>query len=292
MATATLGFGLVSIPVKVYLAASAESVSFNGLTSDGHRTKQKIVDEVTGLEVERDTLLKGYEHAKGQYVTFTPDEVKALESAADKTIAIEACVGVGTVDLLQAEKSYYLGPDKGAERAYALLLSTLVDTSKAAVAQWGTRGREHLVLIRPHHGGLVMHTLFYADEVRDQTEVTGGLAKLEASDRERGMARMLVEQMSGAFDPASYRDRYRERVLDAVKAKVEGREVVIPEAPAGTKIVDLFEALRMSISGGVASAAANETSAESASTESASAESASSGKAKGGRKSKSKTAAA
>jgi DNA end-binding protein Ku len=247
MGSATLGFGLVSIPCKIYLAASAEAVSFNGITPSGHRVKQRTVDEVTGEEVERDALLKGYEHARGQFVTFTPDELKALEAAADKSITIEACVPLDDVDLVQAEKSYYLGPDKGGDKAYALLLATLEGAKRGAVAQWATRGREHLVLVRPHQGVLVMHTLYYSDEVRDQSEIAKAIPPLLASDRELSMARTLVEQMAGAFDPNAYRDRYRERVLAAAAAKVAGEEVVIPTAPVGPRVADLFEALRLSI---------------------------------------------
>lgn len=248
-ANGTISFGLVAIPVKFYLACSPEAVAFNQFTPDGHRIKQKLVDEVTGQEVDRETLSKGYEYAKGQFVVFTADEIKALETAGDKTVEIEACVPLSEIDLFQVEKTYYLGPDKGGDKAYGLLVDTLEAAGKGAVAQWSTRGREHLVLIRSYRGGLLLHTLFYTDEVRDQSLVTGAVAKLVMGERERTLAARLVDQMSGSVDLASYRDRYRERVLAAVQAKVDGKEVVIPTMPAAPQIIDLFEALKLSLGG-------------------------------------------
>jgi DNA end-binding protein Ku len=250
MASSTITFGMVAIPVKFYLAASPEQVAFNQFTASGHRVKQKLVDDTTGEEVDRDALSKGYEYAKGQYVTFGKDELQALELAGDKTVSIEKCVLASEIDLFQVEKTYYLGPDKGGDRAYGFLVETLAETGKVAIAQWGQRGREHLVAIRSYRGGLLLHALYYADEIRPQEEVTAQVAKFTTSDREKALARLLVEQMTeSGFDLGVYKDRYRERVLAAVDAKVAGREIVIPAAQAAPQIVDLFEALKRSIKG-------------------------------------------
>lgn len=248
MGTGTVSFGMVAIPVKFYLAVSPEAVRFNQLTSEGHRVKQRLVDVMTGDEVQPADLLKGYEYARGQYVTFTPSEIKDLElTAADKIVSIEACVPASDLDLVQVEKSYYLGPDKGGDKAYRLLVDTLAETGRVAIAQWATRGREHLVAIRAHGGGLLLHTLYYQDEVRAQRDVLDGVAVVESTDRERELARMLVTQMGGTFELSRYQDRYRQRVLAAVDAKVAGREVVLPAVAAAPQIVDLYEALTKSL---------------------------------------------
>jgi DNA end-binding protein Ku len=247
-ATGTLTFGLVAIPVKFYLAVSAEDVRFNQITSDGHRVKQKLVDEVTGAEVERDSLLKGYEYAKGQFVAFTREEIEKLESASDKTIAIETFVPVTILDPMMVEKTYYLGPDKGGDRAYGIMVKALSETGRGALAQWSTRGREHLVFVRAYRGGLLLHTLYYADEIRNQAEVTDTVASFTYSPQEEELARVLIERMSAPrFDPSLYRDRYRERVLEAVNAKVGGKEIVVPVVSPAPHVIDLFEALKRSV---------------------------------------------
>jgi DNA end-binding protein Ku len=233
-------------------------VRFNQLTSDGHRVKQKLVDAITGDEVQPADLLKGFEYARGQYVTFSPNELKDLElTAADKIVSIEACVPASDLDLVQVEKSYYLGPDKGGDKAYQLLVDTLEETGRVAIAQWAMRGREHLVAIRAHGGGLLLHTLYYQDEVRAQSDVLDGVVTFDSTARERELARMLVTQMGGSFELSRYQDRYRQRVLAAVDAKVAGREVVLPAVQAAPQIVDLYEALTKSLADAQDKAKAN-----------------------------------
>lgn len=248
-ATGTITFGLVAIPVRFFLAVAKEDISFNQFTKAGSRVKQQLVEITTGRVLDKDEeLLKGYEYTRGQFVTFTKDEIKDLESESDRSVTIEACVPATSVDLFQIERTYYLGPDKGADRAYGLLVKVLAESGKAAVAQWSTRGREHLVLVRSYRGGLLLHTLYYQDEVRNQAEVTDAVATFEVSPQEEELARLLVDRMSAPrFDVASYQDRYRARVLEAVQAKVAGKAIVVPAPTVAPMILDVFEALKRSL---------------------------------------------
>lgn len=256
-ATATITFGLVAIPVRFFLAVAKEDIQFNQITKAGSRVKQQLVEVTTERVIPKDEeLLKGYEYARGQFVTFTKDEIKDLESESDRTVSIEACVPATSVDLFQIERSYYLGPDKGADRAYGLLVKILAESGKAAVAQWSTRGREHLVLVRSYRGGLLLHTLYYSDEVRNQAEVTDTVATFTVSPQEEELARLLVDRMSAPrFDVAAYQDRYRARVLEAVNAKVAGKAIVVPTPTPAPLVIDLFEALKRSIAENKAQAA-------------------------------------
>jgi DNA end-binding protein Ku len=239
-------FGLVSVPVKVYTAASAENVSFNMLTPAGNRVKQSYTDAVTGDKIEQRDCNKGYEVAKDQYVVFTADEIKALEAERDKIMDIKEFVDADSLDPAQVEKSYYLGPDKGGDKAYLLLSETMNAMGKVAVAQWAARGKEQLVIIRPYKGGLILHQMYYANEVRDFSEVPSG--KLPVSDAERNMAGMLVSALStGAFEPTKYEDGYVKRVQAAIERKTAGIPApVVPSAPAPA-VIDLLAALKASI---------------------------------------------
>lgn len=244
--SATITFGLVSIPVKLYTAASSEAVSFNMLSPAGNRLSQKMVDKVTGEEVQRNDTLKGYEYAKDQYVSFTADELKTLEAASDKTVDIKEFVELSSVDLLQVEKSYYLGPDKGGDKGYALLARTMREMGKVAVAQWAARGKEQLVLVRPYKDGLVLHQMYYAAEVRDFEEIE--VAKLEIAEAESEMAKLLIEKLStGGFDPSKYEDTYRKRVKEAVDQKVAGQDVILPGPAPQKDVTDLFAQLKASL---------------------------------------------
>lgn len=247
-ASALVSFGLVTIPVKVYAATSTNSVQFNLITKAGNRIKQKLVDSATEQETTHQECLKGYEYAKDQFVSFTPDELKALETAgADKTMAIQEFVDATSLDSLYVEKSYYLGPDKGGDRGYSLLSTMMTKLGKVAIAQWTNRGRDHLVVIRPYGIGLLLQQCFYEDEIRDFEDIT--IAKFEMSKPEEVVAEQLVRALStGAFDPAKYEDRYAKRVLAAVEKKVAGEEfAVIPEV-AKVNVLDLYEGLKASLS--------------------------------------------
>lgn len=239
-------FGLVSIPVKVYTAASPEAVSFNMITPGGNRAKQHYTDAVTGDKVEQKDCAKGYEVAKDQYVVFSTDEIKALEVEKDKCMDIKEFVDADSLDLAAVEKSYYLGPDKGGDKGYRLLSETMKAMGKVAVAQWAARGKEQLIVIRPYKDGLILHQMFYANEVRDFEEV--GCAKLQISDAERNMAGMLVTALStGAFEPAKYEDGYVKRVQAAIERKVAGIPTPAAAPVAAAPIIDLLAALKASI---------------------------------------------
>jgi DNA end-binding protein Ku len=241
-----ISFGLVSIPVKMYVACSEEKVSFNMITPTGNRVKQKLVDEVTGEEVSRDTCSKGFEHTKGQYVTFTPAEIKAMEAVKSEQMEIAEFVPLSTVDFLQVEKSYYIGPDKGGAKPYRLLAKVLKDQDRVAVARWSTRGKEQLVLIREYQGGLVLHQMYYHNEQRDFNEVCGD--DVVISGDELSMAAKLVKfKASERFAAQNYSDAYVQRVKDAVQAKLEGKEISVEAPVAAAPVSNLMDALKASL---------------------------------------------
>ncbi len=249
LATATITFGLVAIPVKVYVSASSEAVAFNQINpTTGNRVKQKLVDAVTGDELDRAALSKGYEYTKGQFVTFTEDELKALESVTTKTVDVQEFVPVDSIDPIAIEKTYFLGPDKGGDKGYALLTETLASTGTVAVAQWSNRGRVHLVTLTAHAGGLVMRLMYYASETRDFAEVLDNVAKLTISEPERAMAGQLVAALSKpAYDPARYADTYAVAVRKAADEKAASGGFTVAAAAPNAVVLDLFEALKKSL---------------------------------------------
>src|SRR5262245_1532522 len=256
-----ISFGLVSIPIRMYTAASAGGVSFNQLHQKcGGRIRQQQICPTCNEVVERSTLVKGYEFAKDQYVQFTEEELKSLEGEASKMIDIAEFVPLSQVDPIYFEKTYYLGPDKGGEKAYRLLADAMKAEGRVALAKYVMRGKENLVLIRAAQEGLMLHTMFFADEIRDFGEVDKGEdAKLKPGEME--LAQRLVGELSAdAFKPEKYSDEYRGRVLEMVEAKVEGKEVtsLAPQAQR-TQVIDLMDALKQSLGkrGGAGSPAAD-----------------------------------
>jgi DNA end-binding protein Ku len=247
--TATISFGLVSVPVNVYSASeSRQSVSFNLLSrKSGARLKQQYIDPKSNEVVARDEMVKGYEFAKDQYVVFSPEELKALEEKSSSTIDIAEFVPLAKVEREYLDKVYYLGPDKGGDRAYRLLAEALQQSGRAALGQYAARGQQHLVLLRPRNGVLVMEQLHYADELRPTSEVP--LGEGEVKPTELALARQLIEQTANDdFQPEKYRDVVRERVLEAINRKVEGQEITAePSRDGGGKIIDLMEALKASL---------------------------------------------
>jgi DNA end-binding protein Ku len=247
--SATVSFGLVSIPVRLYVATHSEQPSFNlihGVCKS--RIKQQTWCPRCERVVERSELVKGREVAKDQYVLFTDEELKALEAAASQAIDIQEFVPLADVDPVYFQDTHYLGPDKGGDKAYQLLAEAMRDTGMVALAQHVTRGKERLVLIRPFADGLSLHTLYYADEVRDFDDVERG-PKATVKPAETTLARKLIEQLAGEkFAPEQYHDHWRERLQEAVDRKVAGEEVSVPEAPrAETKVIDIMEALKQSL---------------------------------------------
>jgi DNA end-binding protein Ku len=247
--SANISFGLVSIPIKMFTAASAGGVSFNQIHQKcGGRIKQQQICPTCNEVVERSTLVKGYEFSKDQYVQFTDDELKALEGETSRMIDIAEFVPLDQVDPIYFEKTYYLGPDKGGEKAYRLLADTMKGSSRVALAKYVMRGKENLVLIRASQNGLMLHSMFFADEIRDFSEVDKGEnAKLKPGEME--LAQRLVNELAtDKFKPEQYTDEYRTRVLEAVEAKVEGKEVtsLAPQAQRA-QVIDLMDALKQSL---------------------------------------------
>jgi DNA end-binding protein Ku len=249
LGSGTISFGLVSIPVKLYTAASSGNVSFNLLHAKcGSRIKQQTFCPVDNEVVERSALVKGYEFQKDQYVRFTDEELKSLEGESSKVIDIEEFVPLSSVDPIYFEKTYYLGPDKGGEKPYRLLADAMAKSDKVALATFVMRGKESLVLVRPAQDGLMLHTMYFADEVRDFGEIEKGKS-VKLREGELGLAERLIGELShDEFKPEQYRDQYRERVLDLANAKVEGKEItaVEPEAQRA-QVIDLMDALKQSL---------------------------------------------
>jgi DNA end-binding protein Ku len=247
--TATISFGLVSIPTKLYTTnETSGDIHFNMLhDADGARLRQQYICTKCNEVVDREHTVKGYEHAKGQYVVFTTDELKALDAVATQAIALEEFVPASAVDPLWVEKSYYLGPDKGGERAYKLIRDAMLETELVGIASYSARGKQYIVCLRPFKEGLIMHQLRYSQEVKDWSEVP--LPALpELKPAEIGLAKQIIQQIAHeTFSPDKYKDEVQERMMQLINQKVEGQEITIaPEAPAG-KVIDLMEALKASL---------------------------------------------
>jgi DNA end-binding protein Ku len=248
IASANISFGLVSVPVSLYSASeSAANISFNMLHKKcGTRLKQQYICPKEDVVVEKDDIAKGYEISKGHYVIFTPEEIKALDEKATNSIDIAEFVPLSAVDRIYLDKVYYLGPDKGGDRAYRLLGEALKTTGRAALGQYSARGKQHLVLVRPLDGVLVMEQLHYQPELRSAAEVPH--PDTPVKEAELALAKQLIEQSSNdEFRPENYRDTVRERVSDAIQQKVEGQEITAEEVPTETKIIDLMDALKASL---------------------------------------------
>lgn len=251
IASLTISFGLVAIPVKLYSATvSSERISFNLLRQkDGSRVKQQYIAVNDGKPVERSEMVKGYEFAKDQYVMFSPEELKALEDTTTHAIDIGQFVPLDSVDPLYFDGTYYLAPDKGGAKPYTLLTTALRKAQQCAVGRWISRGKEHIVIIRALEDGLAMHQLYFKAEVRDLKDL--GIEAAPVSEPELKLARQLIDQLGAKrFDPNEFVDEHRSRVEAAIQRKVDGKEVSLAEGPVSTKggnVIDLMEALRASI---------------------------------------------
>jgi DNA end-binding protein Ku len=252
ISAATVSFGLVSIPVKLYSATQASAgVTFHLLHGKCRtRLKQQYICPHDEEIVSRDQMIKGFEFAKDQYVTFTPDELKALEEKATQTIEIAQFVPLDKIDPVYFDKAYYLGPEKGGEKAYRLLAEAMRETGRAGLARYAARGKQYLVLLRPSNdqaGGLIMQQLLYADEVRPANEVP--IPDADVKEAELKLAKQLIEQIAAeTFEPTLYEDDVRKRIEADIKKKVDGQEIAVasPE-PEPARIIDLMEALKASL---------------------------------------------
>ena len=250
--TGSISFGLVNVPVKLFTATSPQDVRFHQLRrSDGSRIRQKRVSALDGEEVPYEDIVKGYEVGTDQYVVVEPDELTALDPKATQTIDIEEFVSLDQIDPIFYEHAYYLVPDKRAEKAYALLTAAMADTQKVAIAKFVMRTKQYLASVRPAGPVLVLSTMLYADEVVP-VESLDGLPDqdgVEVSERELQMAEALIESLSAdTFEPGKFHDTYRERVLELIEAKAEGKTIVAAPAPDTTaRVVDLMAALEASL---------------------------------------------
>ena len=250
LASVTVTFGMVSIPVKLYAATSPQAgISFNLLhAACGSRLKQQYLCAKEGVVVERADMVKGYEFAKDQYVTFTPEELKEMEEKGTQMIEISEFVPAETIDPIYYDKAYFLGPDKGGAKPYALLAESMRQSGQTAVGRYAARGKQYIVQLRAVPGGIVMQQLLYAPEVRTIQDV--GIETAPVRDNELALAKQLIAQISSkAFDPTQYEDEVKKRIEAAVQRKVEGQEIAVSEAPAagGAQVIDLMEALRASL---------------------------------------------
>ena len=250
IASLTISFGLVSIPVKLYSATeSSKAMSFNMLHKTcGSRLKQQYLCIKEEVVVPREEIVKGFEFAKDQYVMFSPEELKAMEEAGTHTAEITEFVPIESVDPVYYDKAYYIAPDKGGNKPYALLAAALRDSQRCALGRWAARGKQYIVMIRPVEEGLVMQQLLYADEVRSIKEIE--IPPTEVKPAELKLAKQLIDaQSSETFDPSAYTDEVAARIQAAVQRKVDGHEVTMSEAPegGGAQVIDLMEALRASL---------------------------------------------
>ncbi len=253
MWSGAISFGLVNVPVKLYSAVSKKTVRFNQLNAEtGNRIQQKRVDPETGEEVGYDQIVKGYELTKDHYVVLTPDELDALDPAKTRTVDIEDFVDLEEIDPVYYDHPYYLVPDKGAAKAYALLLGAMKEANKVAIARVVLRSKEQLVAIRPSGDGdvLMMETMLFHDEVvpSDDIDDMPDADDLKATDRELKMAQQLIDSLSSEFDPSRYKDEYREQVLELIEKKAAGEEIAVqPQAEEPARVPDLMAALEASL---------------------------------------------
>jgi DNA end-binding protein Ku len=251
IASLTLSFGLVSIPVKLYSATeSSGAVKFNLLAKDGSRLKQQYVSDKDQTVVPRTEMVKGYEFEKDKFVLFSPDELKALEEASSPTIEIMAFIPEKSVDPLYYDKAYLLAPDKRGGKPYALLAEAMRKSGRCALAKWAWKAKQYVVQVRPVEDGLVLQQLLYADEVRSLKDLS--IEPVKVSDAELQLALQLIEQISqDSYDPTQYVDEEKQRVLAAIDEKISsGKQVVAAphdEQPSTAQVIDLMEALRASL---------------------------------------------
>jgi DNA end-binding protein Ku len=250
IASLTVSFGLVSIPVRLYPATEAgRAISFNLLhKACGSRLKQQYLCLKEEVPVAREDMVKGYEFAKDQYVIFTPEELKAMEEAGTHMAEITEFVPIESIDPVYFDKAYYLAPDKGGAKPFALFATALRESKRCALGRWAARGKQYIVMIRPVEDGLIMQQLLYAGEVRSIKDLE--IPKTEVKPAELKLAKQLIDaQTSDKFDPTAYTDEVSARIEAAVQKKVEGQEITMAEVPegGGAQVIDLMEALRASL---------------------------------------------
>jgi DNA end-binding protein Ku len=253
---ATITFGLVSIPVRFYSATKSEDIHFNLLhESCGTRVNRKWWCPYHEKIVSSDELVRGYAVSKNKYVTFTDEEIETLETDDNRALDITEFVDLGQIDPVFFEKAYFLGPAPGGGKTYHLLSTAMKDQNKVGVARWVAAGKEHIVVLRPFEDGLILHTMYYADEVRDFGAID--LERAAVKEKEVKLAEMLINELTEKkFDPLRYKDEYRARLMDRIRAKAQGKTIVAEEREEEKtgEVIDIMEALRRSLEGGRAAA--------------------------------------
>jgi DNA end-binding protein Ku len=256
-----LTFGLVSFPVRLFSAARAVTVSFNQLHEKDHsRIKQMIYCQTEDKPIDRSEIVKGYEYEKGRYVVVDDEDVKKVAPKTAKVMEIQEFVKADDVDPIFLESSYYMAPDEGGEKPYALLFEAMRQSKYYAIAKIAMHNREHVIILRPGAKGILLHTMYYVDEIRqvDEFRTNTDLVK----PKELDMAKMLIESLAGGFEPEKYHDTYRDNLMKMIEDKVEGRKVVETPAPHVAPVIDIMEALKKSLAEkkppAVATAAAGE----------------------------------
>jgi DNA end-binding protein Ku len=251
LASLSLTFGLVSIPVKLYSATeSGSGVSFNLMHACGSRVKQQYLCVKENIPVERAEMVKGYEFEKDRYVMFKPEELKALEESARHTIDIISFIPLETVDPIYYDKAYYLAPDKRGAKPYALLLEAMRESDRCALARWVWKGKQYVVQVRSAEDGLILQQLLYADEVRSMKDLDIEKANIEKAELQ--LALQLIGQISAEdYDPEAFKDDEKQRVLEAIDKQIAGKQIVFAETPetteGGGQVIDLMDALRASL---------------------------------------------
>jgi DNA end-binding protein Ku len=250
IASLTLSFGLVSIPVRLYSATeSASAVRFNLLSKDGSRLKQQYISEKTQKVVPRAEMVKGYEFEKDHFVIFTPEELNALEEESSHVVEIVAFIPEKSVDPLFYDKPYLLAPDKRGAKPYALLTEAMRKSSRCALAKWAWKAKQYVVQIRPTDGGMVLQQLLYAEEVRSLSDLN--IEQAAVTPAELQLALQLISQISeDSYDPAQYEDEERKRILEAIDKKIAGKQIVAAthdEQPTSGQVIDLMDALKASL---------------------------------------------
>jgi DNA end-binding protein Ku len=242
-----LQFGLVSLPVRLYSAARSESISFNQLHAPDHsRIKQVIFCQAEDKPVPRNELVKGYEYEKDRYVVIEDEDLSKAAPKTAKVMEIQEFVKAEQVDPVFLESSYYMAPEEGGEKPYALLFEALRQSQYYGVAKVSMHNREHVVILRPSAKGLLLHTMYYVDEIRQVEEFRTDTSLIK--DRELELAKTLISALAEDFHPEKYHDTYRDNLLQMIEAKVSGRKVVEPPAPKIAPVIDIMEALKRSLS--------------------------------------------
>jgi DNA end-binding protein Ku len=241
-----LTFGLVSFPVRLFTAARSESISFNQLhKEDNSRIKQVVYCQSEDKPIPRSEIVKGYEYEKGKYVVVDDEDIKKVAPKTAKVMEIQEFVKADDVDPVFLESSYYMAPDEGGEKPYSLLFAAMRETRYFGIAKIAMHNREHVVVLRPGDKGMVLHTMYYADEVRRSEEFRTDASTLK--EKELALAKMLVESLAGEFEPEKYHDAYRDNLRKMIEAKIEGHKVVETPESHIAPVIDIMEALKKSL---------------------------------------------